>query len=164
MSHLPYEGICVLETSGLLSARLIGLLLADQGAKVLVARSEHNALPSSDPLDPTLHFAHLDPYLDRGKSLLQTAGEQESTTADILIVQGNEPVAVKRWQILVRVVAALPGDATYGHLPADCSEDLLSGNKRHTRVSSLPTYLMHSRSALITAPKQIRSTDGAPIR
>lgn len=126
MSHLPYEGICVLEKSGLLSARLIGLLLADQGAKVLVARSEHNAPPSSGPLDPTLHFAHLDPYLDRGKSLLQTAGEQESTTADILIVQGNEPVAVKPWQILVRVVAALPGDATYGHLPADCSEDLLS--------------------------------------
>jgi hypothetical protein len=57
---------------------------------------------------------------------LQTSGEQESTTADILIVQGNEPVTVKPWQILVRVLAALPGDSSYGHLPADCSEDLLS--------------------------------------
>ena len=126
MSRLPYDGICVLEKSGLLSARLIGLLLADQGARVLVAKSERNCVSSCDPLDPTEDWSDLAPYLDRGKLLLQTAGEQESTTADILIVQGNEPVAVKPWQILVRVVAALPGDATYGHLPADCSEDVLS--------------------------------------
>lgn len=126
MSRLPYDGICVLEKSGLLASRLIGLLLADQGAKVLVAKTQQVCASSCDPLDPTADWRDLAPYLDRGKLLLQTAGEEESTTADILIVQGNEPVDLKPWQILVRVVAALPGDATYGHLPADCSEDLLS--------------------------------------
>lgn len=39
MSQLPYAGICVVERSGLLSARLLGPLLADQGAQVLVARA-----------------------------------------------------------------------------------------------------------------------------
>ena len=126
MSQLPYAGICVVERSGLLSARLIGLLLADQGAQVLVARSDAAPQASKEPPDPSLHFEHLDPYLHRGKGLLQTSGEQESATADIIIVQGNAPVAVQPWQILVRVLAALPGDASYGHLPADCSEDLLS--------------------------------------
>jgi len=130
MSSLPYEGICVLEKSGLLSARLIGLLLADQGAQVLVAQSDaaSQAPPNAGAQhhDPSLHFGHLDPYLNRGKGLLQTSGAQESAAADIIIVQGNAPVAVQPWQILVRVLAALPGDASYGHLPADCSEDLLS--------------------------------------
>ncbi len=130
MSQLPYAGISVVERSGLLSARLIGLLLADQGAQVLVARSESGLQASPDagaaPHDPSLHFDHLDPYLNRGKGLLQTAGDQESATADVIIVQGNAPMDVQPWQILVRVLAALPGDATYGHLPADCSEDVLS--------------------------------------
>ncbi len=131
MSKLPYEGICVVERSGLLSARLIGLLLADQGAQVLVAQTAPPSQTASAPgeaapLDPTLSFEHLDPYLNRGKGLLQTSGLQESATADIIIVQGNGPVSIHPWQILVRVVAALPGDACYGHLPADCSEDLLS--------------------------------------
>ena len=130
MSQLPYAGISVVERSGLLSARLIGLLLADQGAQVLVARSDAAPqpppAPGAEPQDPSLHFDHLDPYLNRGKGLLQTSGDQESATADIIIVQGNAPVAVQPWQILVRVLAALPGDATYGQLPADCSEDLLS--------------------------------------
>lgn len=126
MSKLPFSGICVVERSGLLSARLIGLLLADQGAQVLVARMEPASQAPSEPYDPSLHFDHLDPYLNRGKGLLQTAGLQESATADILIVQGHAPVAVQPWQILVRVLAALPGDASYDHLPADCSEDLLS--------------------------------------
>jgi len=126
MSKLPYEGICVVEKSGLLTARLIGLMLADQGATVLVGRGDNPLSSSSEPLDPSLHIDHLDPYLNRGKGLLQTSGEHESATADILIVQGNEPVTLKPWQILVRVLAALPGDPSYGHLPADCSEDLLS--------------------------------------
>ena len=126
MSKLPYEGICVVEKSGLLTARLIGLLLADQGATVLVAQVDDSLKASSEPLDPSLHINHLDPYLHRGKGLLQTSGEHESATADIVIVQGDEPLPVKPWQIIVRVLAALPGDATYGHLPADCSEDLLS--------------------------------------
>lgn len=130
MSQLPYAGICVVERSGLLSARLLGLLLADQGAQVLAARS--NAASQAPPEhgaqahDPSLYFEHLDFYLNRGKGILQTAGLEESKTADIIIVQGLEPVAVHPWQILVRVLAALPGDASYGHLPADCSEDLLS--------------------------------------
>ncbi len=130
MSQLPYAGVCVVERSGLLSARLLGLLLADQGAQVLVARS--NAASQAPPEhgaqahDPSLYFEHLDPYLNRGKGILQTAGLEESKTADIIIVQGLEPVALQPWQILVRVLAALPGDASYGHLPADCSEDLLS--------------------------------------
>ena len=91
MSTLPYAGICVVERSGLLSARLIGLLLADQGAQVLVAQSDAAPQATKEPLDPSLHFEHLDPYLNRGKGLLQTSGDQESATADIIIVQGNAP-------------------------------------------------------------------------
>jgi crotonobetainyl-CoA:carnitine CoA-transferase CaiB-like acyl-CoA transferase len=41
MSQLPYAGISVVERSGLLAARLLGLLLADRGVQVLVARSEY---------------------------------------------------------------------------------------------------------------------------
>lgn len=130
MSKLPYAGVCVVERSGLLSARLLGLLLADQGAQVLVSRS--NAA-SQIPLqhgakdrDQSLNFDHIDSYLNRGKGILQTDGEGESKTADIIIVHGLEPVSIEPWQILVRVLAALPSDASYGHFSADCSEDLLS--------------------------------------
>ena len=69
MSKLPYEGICVVERSGLLTARLIGLLLADQGARVLVAQTAPTRVASpvvgsAAPADPTLSFEHLDPYLN----------------------------------------------------------------------------------------------------
>ena len=166
MSKLPYEGVCVVERSGLLSARLIGLLLADQGAQVLVAQtalpSQTASAPSSAaPLDPTLTFEHLDPYLNRGKGLLQTSGLEESSTADILIVHGNEPVSVHPWQTLVRVVAALPGDACYGHLPADCSEDLLSATLGFFTDMALTGKVLHR--PVIYTPLPLSSVYAAVI-
>jgi crotonobetainyl-CoA:carnitine CoA-transferase CaiB-like acyl-CoA transferase len=166
MSKLPYEGICVVERSGLLSARLIGLLLADQGARVLVAQTappSQTASPPGDaaPLDPTLSFVHLDPYLNRGKGLLRTSGLEESSTADIIIVQGTEPVTVHPWQILVRVVAAFPGDACYGHLPADCSEDLLSATLGFFTDMALTGRVLHR--PVIYTPLPLSSVYAAVI-
>jgi crotonobetainyl-CoA:carnitine CoA-transferase CaiB-like acyl-CoA transferase len=166
MSKLPYEGICVVERSGLLTARLIGLLLADQGARVLVAQTAPTRVASpvvgsAAPADPTLSFEHLDPYLNRGKGLLQTSGQEESRTADIIIVQGNEPVSVHPWQILVRVVAALPGDACYGHLPADCSEDLLSATLGFFTDMALTGRVLHR--PVIYTPLPLSSVYAAVI-
>jgi len=166
MSKLPYEGICVVERSGLLTARLIGLLLADQGARVLVAQTAPNRVASpvvgsAAPADPTLSFEHLDPYLNRGKGLLQTSGVEEAATADIIIVQGNEPVSVHPWQILVRVVAALPGDACYGHLPADCSEDLLSATLGFFTDMALTGKVLHR--PVIYTPLPLSSVYAAVI-
>ena len=166
MSKLPYEGICVVERSGLLTARLIGLLLADQGARVLVAQTAPTRVASpvvgsAAPADPTLSFEHLDPYLNRGKGLLQTSGQEESRTADIIIVQGNEPVSVHPWQILVRVVTALPGDACYGHLPADCSEDLLSATLGFFTDMALTGKVLHR--PVIYTPLPLSSVYAAVI-
>ncbi len=54
MAQLPLEGIYVIEHSASLAGRLAGLLLADQGATVVVSRQNMGTQP-------------LDAYLDRGK-------------------------------------------------------------------------------------------------
>jgi crotonobetainyl-CoA:carnitine CoA-transferase CaiB-like acyl-CoA transferase len=41
-------------------------------------------------------------------------------------VDGDAKVKRSPAQIVLRITAALPGDKTYGHLPADCSEDLVN--------------------------------------
>jgi crotonobetainyl-CoA:carnitine CoA-transferase CaiB-like acyl-CoA transferase len=89
-------------------------LLADQGAEVFVDRPA-GAAPGLD-----------DAYFDRGKIALSPGAGADSASADIVIVDGSAPVTRAPHQVLVRIVAALPGDEAYGYLPNDCSEDLIN--------------------------------------
>jgi crotonobetainyl-CoA:carnitine CoA-transferase CaiB-like acyl-CoA transferase len=111
----PLQGVRVIERSVLLSGRLLGLLMADQGAEVFV---ERGAAPTPGSLD--------DAFFDRGKIALPSGGAQDSTSADILIVDGAAEVSRPSHQLVIRIVAALPGDEAYGDLPADCPEGLIN--------------------------------------
>jgi hypothetical protein len=114
----PLRGVRVIERSATLSGRLAGLLLADQGAEVFVERS---ASAGQDVLD--------DAFFDRRKIAVSPGTTADSSSADIVIVDGvdgPEPVTRAPHQVLVRIVAALPGDEAYGDLPADCSENLIN--------------------------------------
>ncbi|MBV8919193.1 CoA transferase [Bradyrhizobium sp.] len=111
----PLHGVRVIERSATLSGRLAGLLLADQGAEVFVERGTG---PTPGGLD--------DAFFDRGKSAVPPGATADSSSADIVIVDGTEPVTRAPHQALIRIVAALPGDEAYGDLPADCSEDLIN--------------------------------------
>ncbi len=112
--RLPYSGIRVIESSKTIAGRLAGLLFADQGAEVLVAR-EAGFKPDE-----------LDEYLDRNKTSVAAAQLADNSSADVIIVDGDTKVKRSPAQIVLRITAALPGDKTYGHLPADCSEDLVN--------------------------------------
>jgi hypothetical protein len=67
--------------SNLLSGRLAGLLLADQGAEVFVERA--GATPAADQ-----RVALDDAYLDRGKIALPPGAAADGASADIVIVDG----------------------------------------------------------------------------
>jgi crotonobetainyl-CoA:carnitine CoA-transferase CaiB-like acyl-CoA transferase len=114
MSRLPYEDVRIIEKSATLTGRLIGLLFADQGAEVFVERRLAAA--------PGDHEG----YLDRSKIGVPPGGLADTSSADVVIVDGTDPVSRTAAQIVLRVTAAIPGDDTYGHLAADCSEDLLN--------------------------------------
>ncbi|MGH8388881.1 MAG: CoA transferase [Pseudomonas sp.] len=111
----PLEGVRVIEFSRLLSGRLAGLLMADQGAEVFF---ERRAGSSSSSLDGT--------FFDRGKTELPVGAAADYASADVIIVDGMDPVVRAPHQVLLRIVAALPNDEAYGDLPADCSEDLIN--------------------------------------
>src|SRR5262245_14820551 len=113
MSRLPYQYVRIIEQSATLTGRLVGLLFADQGADVFVER------------DGSASGEH-DGYLDRGKIAVPPEGLADTSSADVVIVDGAVELKRAASQIVVRVTAAIPGDDTYGHLAADCSEDLLS--------------------------------------
>ena len=108
----PLASVRVLELSQTLTGRLTGLLLADQGAEVYAERDK-----------PSGQFD--DAYFDRGKHLLPAGALADTSSADVIIVDGDKPVKRLPHQTVMRVVAALPGDADYGFLPPDCSEDLI---------------------------------------
>jgi crotonobetainyl-CoA:carnitine CoA-transferase CaiB-like acyl-CoA transferase len=114
MSQLPYQDVRIIETSGTLAGRLIGRLFADQGADVFVERA------------PDLASGQLDSYLDRGKTATPPGALSDFSSADVIIVDGDERLDRHPAQIVVRIVAALPGDEAYGDLAANCSEDLLN--------------------------------------
>ena len=114
MSQLPYQGIRIIEKSTTLTGRLIGLLFADQGADVFIERAADRPLGEHDG------------YLDRGKSAVPKGCLSDTASGDVLIVDGFASVDRPDTQIVLRVAAALPGDEAYGHLAADCSEDLLN--------------------------------------
>ena len=110
--------IRVIERSNLLSGRLAGLLLADQGAEVFVERA--GATPAADQ-----RIALDDAYFDRGKIALPPGAAADGASADIVIVDGAAQFARAPHQIFLRIMTALPGDEVYGYLPHDCSEDLI---------------------------------------
>ena len=112
--RLPYDGIRIIELSKTLTGRLAGLLFADQGAEVLVAREAG--------FDPDEH----DEFLDRNKYSIAPDQLADASSADVIVVDGEAQVERSSGQIVLRVMAALPGDTLYGDLPADCSEDLLN--------------------------------------
>jgi crotonobetainyl-CoA:carnitine CoA-transferase CaiB-like acyl-CoA transferase len=114
MTQLPYQNVRIIEKSSTLTGRLIGLLFADQGAEVFIERTR-DAGPGEHDI-----------YLDRGKVAVPPAALNDTSSADVIVVDGDMPVDRRSWQILLRVTAALPGDGAYGHLAADCSEDLLN--------------------------------------
>lgn len=127
MSQLPYRDIRVFEKSRTLTGRLVGLLFADQGADVCIERAAAAA--------PGEH----DAYLDRNKIAVPPGGLADTSSADVIVVDGagdgagdgvrdrlGDGTGRTPSQILLRVTAALPGDTAYGHLAADCSEDLLN--------------------------------------
>ena len=111
----PLVGVRVIERSATLSGRLAGLLLADQGAEVFVERS---ASAAQGVLD--------DAFFDRGKVAVPAGATANSSSADIVIVDSTGPVTRVPHHVLVRIVAALPGDEVYGYFPDDCSEDLIA--------------------------------------
>ncbi len=111
---LPLDGIRVIEKSETLTGRLTGLLLADQGAEVFVGRANDSV--------PDEH----DEFLDRNKFSVAPDELMDTGSADVIIVDGDSKVDRLPAQVVMRVTAALPGDTVYGHLPADCSEDLLN--------------------------------------
>ncbi len=111
--RLPYAGIRIIELSTLLTGRLAGQLFADQGAEVLIGRDA--------VFKPDEH----DEFLDRNKFSIAPGQLADTSSADVIIVDGDTKVDRSPAQIVLRVVAALPDDAVYGDLPADCSEDLL---------------------------------------
>jgi crotonobetainyl-CoA:carnitine CoA-transferase CaiB-like acyl-CoA transferase len=100
------EKLHILETSSQHAARLMGLLLADQGANVYRERG------SSDVAAP---------YLDRGKRVKQDGQEYQVVIGDLS--------SFKDWnngggsQIRVGITAALPGDG----LEQGATEDELNG-------------------------------------
>ena len=110
--RLPYEGVRIIEKANLLSGRLAGLMFADQGAEVLV-------------IDPS-EGEDVDSYLNRSKIAIKESDVTPSS-ADIIIVDGEDS-SIPRLphQIMMRTVAALPGDEKFGHLPHDVDEDYLS--------------------------------------
>lgn len=114
-SHLPYFGIRVIELSDTLTGRLTGQLFADQGAEVLFER------------EPGYQPDEHDEYFDRNKLAVPPGKLSDTSSADIIIIDGDAQVDRLPVQIVMRVTAALPGDEVYGYLPADCSEDFLMG-------------------------------------
>jgi len=114
MNCLPCDRVRIIEKSATLTGRLIGLLFADQGAEVFVERRA--------AATPGEH----DGYLDRGKIGVPPGALGGASSANVIIVDGAVPVSRAAAQIVLRVTAADLGDDTYGHLAADCSEDLLN--------------------------------------
>ena len=78
--HLPYHDTRIIEKNSTLTGRLIGLLFADHGADVFVERVAR-ATPGEH-----------DAYLDRGKTAMPPGVLADTSSADVIIVDGDEPV------------------------------------------------------------------------
>jgi hypothetical protein len=73
--RLPFAGVRVFEKSKMLTGRLAGLLFADQGAEVLVLNPQEGA--------------DVDPYLNRNKISITSAGSVSAPSVDVIILDGT---------------------------------------------------------------------------
>ena len=76
--NAPYAGVRIFELSTQMAGRLAGQLFADQGAEVFLARSGPSGLD--------------DTYFDRGKVVLPSGALSDTSSADVIIVDGEAPV------------------------------------------------------------------------
>ena len=111
MSLLPLSGISVVEYSTGMAGRLAGMLLADQGATVLVCREGGQPAP-------------LDAYLDRSKHLHDGNDPVSSEAADVVIRDGIDTGERVAEQIRLAITAVLPGETAYP-FPDDVGDDIL---------------------------------------
>ncbi len=125
---LPLSGISVVEYSTGMAGRLAGLLLADQGATVIVCREAGQPAP-------------LDAYLDRGKRIHAGTEPLSSAGADVVIHDGIEKAEKIGEQIRLSITAVLPGETAYP-FPDDVGDDILKA------VSGFYTDLAMTRRLL----------------
>ena len=98
MGTAPYAEIRIIELSKTLSGRLAGLLFADQGAEVLIKRAADFQADEHDE------------YFDRNKIAVSPGCLKDTSSADIIIVDGETQIDRGPSQIVLRITAALPGD------------------------------------------------------
>ena len=107
---MPLGGIYVVEYSSGVAGRLAGLLLADQGATVVIGREPHEPEP-------------LDAFLDRGK--IRKIGKAPSAaSADVVLGDGVFSEPRRQGQTRLAVTAVLPGETDYA-LPDAVGDDVL---------------------------------------
>jgi crotonobetainyl-CoA:carnitine CoA-transferase CaiB-like acyl-CoA transferase len=111
-----------------MAGRLTGLLLADQGATVIVCRKGGAPAP-------------LDAYLDRGKHIYAAAEPAWLTAADVVIRDGIDKGERVHEQIRLAITAVLPGETAYP-FPDDVGDDILKA------VSGFYTDLALTRKLL----------------
>jgi crotonobetainyl-CoA:carnitine CoA-transferase CaiB-like acyl-CoA transferase len=128
MSLLPLSGLSVAEYSSGMAGRLAGLLLADQGATVVICRE------SGEP-------APLDAYLDRGKHIYASVDPAWSARADVVIRDGIDKSERAHGQIRLAITAVLPGETAYP-FPDNVGDDILKA------VSGFYTDLALTRKLL----------------
>ena len=102
--RLPFQGLRIIELSNTLTGRLAGLLFADQGAEVLIAR-EAGFKPDEQ-----------DEFLDRNKTSVVSAELADTSSADVIIVDELSMVDVPlAWHLfrsvdLEKTAVVLVGD------------------------------------------------------
>jgi crotonobetainyl-CoA:carnitine CoA-transferase CaiB-like acyl-CoA transferase len=111
MARLPLEGVCVLERSTGFAGRLAGLLLADQGATVIIGRRDARSIP-------------LDSFFDRGKWRNSEHDAVAGGAIDLVIRDGTDTAARPIQQIRLAITAVLPGETAYP-FPDSVGDDVL---------------------------------------
>lgn len=141
MSKQPYEGLRVVELdANLLSGRLTGMLFSDQGAEVIILSSgKESGLATKITDGDDIAEQRANDMLNRNKiqpkEYTTTEGRKILKGADVIIVDGDAIVPREPHQIVLHVVAALPGDKVFGHIPHDCDK----GQRSHPIYQNLST-------------------------
>jgi crotonobetainyl-CoA:carnitine CoA-transferase CaiB-like acyl-CoA transferase len=128
MPLLPLSGLSVAEYSTGMAGRLAGLLLADQGATVIICREGAEPAP-------------LDAYLDRGKHIYAATEPAWSAGADVVIRDGIDKGERVHGQIRLSITAVLAGETAYP-FPDNVGDDILKA------VSGFYTDLALTRKLL----------------